>query len=105
MGNKLTDGGRAFTRLESYLADYLDNERQAMALAPLIERKLQKFTGDSQLDLFQIWDAALLERLVTAVLVDALEAAGGLADVEYAGGERRDTLRDTQCRTTFGRLA
>lgn len=101
MGNRLTDGGRAFTRLEQELADYLGNERQAVALAPMAERKLAVLYPEKRV----VITAFVLERVVTAVLVDALEASGGLADVEYAGGERRDTLRDTQCRTTFGRLA
>ena len=68
---------------ERRLADYLDNERQAIALAPLVLNKLSEWNvSDSE-----------IQRAITQVLVDALEAAGGLDSVEYLCGQRRDTLR------------
>jgi hypothetical protein len=87
----LTDGERILTRIltltESILANYLEDERQAVALAPHVKLP-DTPTGD------QI-DAAIAE-----VLVNALTAAGENTTVliEYLGGERRDTVRNPALR-------
>lgn len=81
---RITDGGRVLTELEQALADYLGNERQAIALAPQVAEKLTWEEG---------LNSTTLERAVTRVLVDALEATHGLDTAEYVGGQRRDTLR------------
>ena len=78
--DKLTDGGRVLDRTERLLSDYLDNERQAVALAPYVYLP----EGSTEND---------VAREVTKVLVNALEEAVGLSGVEYLGGIRRDTLR------------
>lgn len=77
---QITDGGRVLTRTERLLVEYLDNERQAVALAPYIYLP----HGCTEAD---------VAREVTKVLVDALEDSIGLARVQYLGGQRRDTLR------------
>jgi hypothetical protein len=81
-----SDGGRLRNRTENLLADWLDDPRAAVALAPFIS------------------DAALadctvtVEEAVVIALVNALEERSGEAVVEYCGGERRDLLRSAALR-------
>jgi hypothetical protein len=79
----LTDGGRILTPTESILANYLEDERQAVALAPHVA--LSKSPTHEQID-----------NAIAEVLVNALTAAGGKTTVliEYLGGQRRDTIRN-----------
>lgn len=74
--------GRILTATENILAEYLDNEAQALALAPHVT--LPENPTSDQID------AAIAE-----VLVEALRSAQGetAVVVEYIGGIRRDTLR------------
>jgi hypothetical protein len=71
------------TALENRLLAYLDNERQAIALA--VHCPLSPDATDSEIGDF-----------VCSVLADALLEANGRTSVlvEYLGGQRRDTLRD-----------
>jgi hypothetical protein len=79
----LTDGGRVLTPTECILANYLEDERQAVALAPHVA--LPKSPTHEQID-----------NAIAEVLVNALTAAGGKTTVliEYLGGQRRDTIRN-----------
>jgi hypothetical protein len=79
-----TRKGTLLTRTERLLADYLDNERQAIALAPHVYIPTA-LTPEEEKE--------CVAQAVIRVLVDALEARVGLKPVEYVGGERRDTLR------------
>jgi hypothetical protein len=75
--------GRPLTRTEILLFTWLDDERQAIALAKFVT----------------LQDDATAEDVADAVmraLVAAKEAISGRAQVEYIGGERRDTLRRKQ---------
>jgi len=77
--------GRILERVEKLLADYLDNERQAIALAPHV------YIPEG-LTLAEENDHIAQE--IIKVLVDALEArVGRLEPIEYVGGQRRDILR------------
>jgi hypothetical protein len=81
--DRLTDGGRVLDRTERLLSDYLDNERQAVALAPYVYIPLG--TPEEE--------QANVAKAVIQVLVDALEQSVGMSGVYYLGGQRRDTLR------------
>jgi hypothetical protein len=84
---RLTEGresGRLLTRTETLLCDYLDNERQAVALAPHVFIP-EGLTFEEE--------SAMVEKAIVRVLVDALENSVGFTNLVYVGGERRDTLR------------
>lgn len=74
---------RPLTKTELLLFTWLEDERQAIALAKFVT----------------LQDDATAEDVADAVcrgLVAAKEAISGRAQVEYLGGERRDTLRRKQ---------
>jgi hypothetical protein len=74
---------RPLTRTEILLFTWLDNERQAIALAKFVELR-EDATADDVAD------------AVCRALVAAKEAIDGRACVEYVSGRRLDTFRRTQ---------
>ena len=71
---------RVLNQTEIQLLSYCNSEREAVALAKVI-------------DLPEDADYYMIEQAVTAALCTGLEMANGPAEVEYIGGQRRDTLR------------
>ena len=65
------------TQTETELARYLGNERQAVVLAPHVDLRRDN-----------------IEQAVIKALVKVLESIHGNDILEYAGGQRRDTMRD-----------
>jgi hypothetical protein len=65
---------------EQRLIRYGCTEREACALANVVT--LERDTPD-----------AVVEQAVIEALVNAKHAVDGVADIEYLGGQRRDTLR------------
>jgi len=72
---------RILNQTERLLADYLDNERQAIALAPHIYLP-EGLTPEEQ--------TQRIEELVISILAEALDRG---ECCEYVSGQRRDTLR------------
>ena len=72
---------RLLNRTERLLADYLDDERQAVALAPHIYLP-EGLTPEEQ--------TQRIEALVISILAEALDRG---ECCEYVSGQRRDTLR------------
>jgi hypothetical protein len=72
---------RLLNRTEKLLADYLDDERQAVALAPhvYIPEGLTQEAQDHR-----------IEEVIISVLAEALDHGDCC---EYVSGQRRDTLR------------
>ena len=79
---QLTDGGRLLTRTEQLLAEYLDDERAAIALSPHV------YIPEVE-DPTPFIEAAVINTLVTA-----LEEVHGQHAVLECVGQRRDQLRD-----------
>ena len=72
--------GEVFTVTAQRLVRYGCTETQAYSLAQLI--RLERETSD-----------AAVEKAVINALVKAKTAVDGVTEVEYVGGQRRDTLR------------
>lgn len=72
---------RLLSRTEQLLADYLDNERQAVALAPHVY--IPEGLSPTELEKH-------IEGVVISILADALDRGD---KCEYVSGLRRDTLR------------
>lgn len=78
---RIENNQRLLTRTELLLADYLDDERQALTLAPHIYIP-EGLTEPEQ--------ARRIEDAVITVLAEALDRG---ECCEYVSGQRRDTLR------------
>lgn len=77
----LSDGGRLLTRTERLLAEYLDDERAAVALAPHVY-------------IPEVDDPTpFIEAAVINTFVAALTEVHGQHAVLECQGQRRDTLR------------
>lgn len=77
---KSTWYGRPLSRTEVLYFTYLGDERQAVLFAKLLPLPENASHAD-------------IEDAVTRVLVKVKTVLGGDANVEYLGGQRRDTLR------------
>ena len=75
-----TRRGELLQVTEQRLIRYGCTEREACALANVVT--LERDTPD-----------AVVEQAVIEALVNAKHAVDGVADIEYLGGQRRDTLR------------
>ena len=76
--------GRLLNEIETLLANYLDDERAACALAPCVKLPVEASgTTDTE-----------IENAIAEVLCQAYCASGQTTVlVEYVCGQRRDTLR------------
>jgi hypothetical protein len=79
-------------KLFTILMHHLNNPAEARALAGPIAKKLPKFLGRGS------WmiTSDMLDDLVMQVFVETKERVSGRSDIQYLGGERRDTLRQLQ---------
>lgn len=79
-------------KLFTLLVHHLDNPAEARALAAPIAKKLPKFLGRGA------WmiTSDMLDELVMMVFVETKERLSGRSQIQYLGGERRDTLRQLQ---------
>ena len=79
-------------KLFTLLLHHLDNPAEARALASPIAKKLPKFLGRG------VWmvTSDMLDELVMLVFVETKERLSGKSQIQYLGGERRDTLRQLQ---------
>lgn len=79
-------------KLFTLLLHHLSNPAEARALAAPIAKKLPKFLGRGA------WmiTSDMLDELVMMVFVETKERLSGRSQIQYLGGERRDTLRQLQ---------
>ena len=77
--------GELFQATEQRLIRYGCTEREALALANVVLSQIALETDTSD---------AVVEQAVVNALVSVKEAVDGAADIEYLGGQRRDTLRE-----------
>jgi hypothetical protein len=79
-------------KLFTILMHHLNNPSEARALSGPIAKKLPKFLGRGS------WmiTSDMLDDLVMQVFVETKERISGRSEIQYLGGERRDTLRQLQ---------